>query len=171
MPFRSLCRQLVLALCLAALALPAEAAACYGHKEMHAEQLLRLHSELMVITAICRNGSAGQPLPQAYGSFTKTHIGVLHDAEQTLIDYYGATLKGNSTRHLDTLRTRLANEYGQKAATMTSPRFCAAFRDKVVHYRAASAEEVENEARLLESAGKAYAPLCEEGRLAFKKSR
>ncbi len=172
MLFRSLCARCVLAAVLAAHAVPASSApTCYTPEEMRAEQLLRLHSELMVITAVCRKGSTGQPLPQAYSAFTNKHIDTLRDAEQTMMAYYKATLKGNSVRHLDHLRTKLANEYGQKAATMTSPQFCAAYRDKVVRYRIATAQEVENEERLLEQAGKAYAPLCDEDRVAFRKGR
>ncbi len=137
------------------------ARACYGNEETHAEQLLRLHSELMVITALCRSGSTGQPLPAAYGSFTQNNIDLLRGAERTMMAYYKGTARGNATSHLDRLRTLLANEYGQKAATMTSPHFCAAYRDKVLYYSSATPKEIESEARHLGNLEKAYAPLCD----------
>ena len=38
------------------------ASACYSPAELQAEHLLRLHSELMVITVTCRTGSQGEDL-------------------------------------------------------------------------------------------------------------
>jgi hypothetical protein len=120
--------------------------ACYDEAQAHAEQLLRLHSELMVITVTCRQGSGGQSLPAAYGAFTHKNITVLHDAEGTLTDYYGQHAKGNPVEHLDRLRTILANEFGEKSATMGSGVFCETYRDRVVKMESASSSDVENEA-------------------------
>ncbi len=120
--------------------------ACYNEAEAHAEQLLRLHSELMVITVTCKQGSGGQSLPTAYGGFTHKNINVLHDAEQTLMGYYRQHAKGDPTEHLDRLRTILANEFGEKSANMGSGAFCETYRDRVAKMESASPSDVENEA-------------------------
>jgi hypothetical protein len=140
---------------------PAFAApACYSPAQAQAEQLLRLHSELMVITVTCRQGSGGQDLPSAYGDFTKKNIGVLHDAEQTMISYYKANAKGNALDHLDRLRTILGNEFGQKAADMSAPAFCASYRDKVLQFDQASPADVQNEVQHMEIVERSYVKPC-----------
>ena len=94
--------------------------------------MLRLHSELMVITVTCHQSSTGQDLVPAYTGFTRNNISALHDAEQTMICYYKKAYGGNGVSRLDRLRTLLANEYGQEIANVSAPRFCAEKRDKVI---------------------------------------
>ena len=118
--------------------------ACYTPAQLQAEQLLRLHSELMVITVTCRTDSNGHDLGAIYGDFTKKHIRVLHDAEQTMIGYYKNTGTGKPLDRLDRLRTVLANEYGQKAADMSGSEFCAKYRDRVPQFDAMIGADVEN---------------------------
>ena len=161
MKIKSKLAQVFLSAALAAFAFPAVADnACYAPAQMRAEQLLRLHSELMVITAICHQGSAGQPLPDAYAFFTKKNIGILRTAEQTMIAHYRATAKGDAIGRLDRLRTLLANEFALKSASMSSPKFCAAYRDKVIRFTAATPADIENEAQLMEASSHAYASRC-----------
>ncbi len=153
--------RILMTLALVIFSFPAFAAkVCYTPDQAQAEQLLRLHSELMVITVTCRTGSKGEDLPSAYGNFTKKHIDVLHNAEQTMIAYYKANEKGNALDHLDKLRTLLGNEYGQKAADMTAPVFCEQYRDKVLHFDAASGAEVQNEAQHMQIVERSYAKPC-----------
>jgi hypothetical protein len=142
--------------------------ACYTPAQLQAEQLLRLHSELMVITVTCRTGSNGEDLGAAYGNFTKRHITVLHDAEQTMTGYYKTNVKGNALDHLDRLRTVLANEFGQKAADMSSANFCAAYRDKVVKYDNISGADVQNEVQRMVISDRAFVPSCGAGTTAVK---
>ena len=134
--------------------------ACYTPEQMQAEQLLRLHSELMVITVTCRQGSEGQDLPVAYGAFTKKNLAALHQAEKTMMDYYAQSTKGDATDHLDRLRTLLANEYGQKAATLSAPVFCAKYRDRVLSYNAAPPSAIANEVARMQIAEHGYAKPC-----------
>jgi len=151
----------VMGLALMAAAVPAFAAnTCYTAEQMEAEQLLRLHSELMVITVTCRQGSQGEALPAAYGDFTHRNIRMLHDAEQTMIAYFRDNQSGDPVEHLDRLRTILANEFGQKSATMTAPEFCTAYRDKVLAYDAATSADVLNEVERMKLAERSYAPPC-----------
>src|ERR1700761_9477465 len=107
-------RILLLVLMGILIASPALAAkACYTPTELHAEQLLRLHSELMVITVTCKQGSNGENLVPAYTGFTKNNIVELHHAEQVMINNYKDHGYRDGTEQLDKLRTKLGNEYGQ----------------------------------------------------------
>ncbi|HUY67932.1 MAG TPA: hypothetical protein VMV79_01350 [Alphaproteobacteria bacterium] len=118
-----------------ALAVPASAAsACYTPAELHARQVLRLHSELMVIAIACRTGSDGENLINAYTGFTQDNLDTIRDAEQTMIRYYSRHDGGSGIPQLDTLRTRLGNEASQQMALMSSPVFCAQYRDMVTDY-------------------------------------
>jgi hypothetical protein len=127
---------------------------------MKAEQLLRLHSELMVVAVMCRTGSAGQDLSAAYVSFTQKNIGALHNAEQTMIDYYKETSKDDPIENLDRLRTRLGNEAGQTAAKMSAPNFCARYRDKVCEFSVKSPEAIDKQTKKMAVATPSFVKSC-----------
>src|ERR1700744_2189836 len=95
---------------------------CYSSNQMEAEQLLRLHSELMVVAIECRTSTQGDNLVNAYAGFTKDHINALHDAEHTLMTYYSSIYGGDGVEQVDKLRTNLGNEYGQQRADASAPR-------------------------------------------------
>jgi hypothetical protein len=133
--------------------------ACYSPAELEAEHLLRLHSELMVITVTCHVGSQGEDLVAAYTGFTKTHIKELREAEQTMTSYY-ENHGGDGEDKLDRLRTKLANEFGQKIADLSSQPFCDAYRDKVLAFERASNADLLNEVERMEIADKPYIEPC-----------
>jgi hypothetical protein len=134
--------------------------ACYMPEQTRAEQWLRLHSELMVITVSCHHGSEGQPLPDAYAAFTRKNIHTLHEAEQTMIAHYKTTAKGSPIDALDRLRTRLGNEFGKKMADMSAPAFCALYRDKVTQLNVASPFDIDSQIRRMEITERTYAKPC-----------
>jgi hypothetical protein len=138
---------------------PAQAGArCYSPAEVQAEKLLRLHSELMVITVTCKMGSTGQDLVGAYTGFTKNNINDLHDAEQTMIAYYKKAYGGKGVEKLDRLRTLLANEYGQEIANLSAPVFCGKKRDKVLALYKADSGLMYGEAMAISA--RSYDPPC-----------
>jgi hypothetical protein len=154
----------LLSVSLAAPALARSAApACYSAEQAQAEQLLRLHSELMVIAVTCRTGSDNGNLGTEYGDFTQRHLSALHEAEQTMMGYYKASVKGNATDRLDRLRTILANEFGQKAADMSSASFCASYRDKIAKLENVSGGELQDEVQRMTISERTYAPTCGTG--------
>jgi len=104
---------------------------CYNVRQMTAEQWLRLHSELMVITVSCGQNSSGESLVPLYQNFTQENIASLQKAEATLMKFYKDHYGGNGLQALDKLRTRLGNEYGLKVAELSTPRYCQQFQDKV----------------------------------------
>ncbi len=134
--------------------------ACYSPAELQAEHLLRLHSQLMVITVTCRTGSQGEDLVSAYTGFTNANIQELHDAEQTMMHYYKAQGRSDAVEWLDKLRTKLGNEFGQVIADMSAPAFCQKWRDKPLAYRQLSKADVENEVERMTIAEHSYVRPC-----------
>lgn len=124
--------SLVSLVLLFALASPVHAApACYSEREATAEKILRLHSELMVITVTCRQGSTGRDLSRAYSRLTRQHINPIKQSEKILMAYYAKKNGGNGQKQLDKLRTKLANQYGQVVARESAAKFCQLRRDQV----------------------------------------
>ena len=107
------------------------AESCYSADQALAEKELRYHTELMVITVTCKQGSDGRDLGHAYTGITRHYINDIKEAEHILEDHYASLYGGSGQEQLDKLRTRLANEYGQIVAKESAPRFCALRRDLV----------------------------------------
>lgn len=133
---------------------------CYSPAELRAEQLLRLHSELMVITVTCHQGSKGENLVPYYTGFTQAHIAMLHDAEQIMEKHYRICFGGDGINNLDKLRTRLGNEYGQKIADVSAPSFCSQFRDHVIAMYNATPLQINAEISYLMATERPYEKLC-----------
>ncbi|MGE0109428.1 MAG: hypothetical protein AB7S81_06675 [Bdellovibrionales bacterium] len=140
------------------LARPVEAR-CYEPQEAWAEQLIRIHSELMVITLACKYGSHGEPLAAAYGDFTREHKPLLQRAEARMQAYYREGTCGEIDS-LDSLRTTLANDYGIRVAEVKANRFCQQYRDKVVRMRNLSTAQLDREVQLASMVNETYNPLC-----------
>jgi hypothetical protein len=155
-------KKILLALlCLGVMAAPAMAgSACYTADEAKAENLLRLHSKLMVVTVTCRQGSDGRDLVPAYTGFTQKNIRALHEAEATMTAYYKKTGRGDPTSRLDRLRTLLANEYGKQIADVSAPQFCASERDVVAALADSDSATILGEAQKVSAGAHAYAPNC-----------
>lgn len=133
---------------------------CYTIPEMKSEQWLRLHSELMVITVSCRQNSSGDSLAPIYREFTLNNISALHDAEETLMAFYKNNYRASSIRLLDKLRTRLANEFGHKAAILSAPQFCEIYGDKVDTMNQQTLEQLDQEVTRMIKSEKSEYLLC-----------
>jgi hypothetical protein len=149
---------------LVGLALPALAdnvnRQCYRPVELEAEQLLRLHSELMYITYACKQGSRAQDLLTYYDGFTQKNHDTLLKAEQTLVDFYKTRYQDDGIPHLDELRTKLGNEFGQVAADDSAPLFCRQYRDKVISAYYETPAQLQNDVRHMALTHKSDCPLC-----------
>jgi len=155
-------KKILAALLLVGLASPAYAGGrCYSAEEIRAEKVIRLHSELMVITVTCKQSSTGRDLVRAYTGFTKQNINLIRDAEQTLSKYYAASYGGDGISRLDKLRTQLANEYGQQSADISAPAFCAQRRDKVIAMFDSPPRSLEDESMTAYASDKMYEPSCD----------
>ncbi|MER2519236.1 MAG: hypothetical protein ABTQ34_00930 [Bdellovibrionales bacterium] len=137
-----------------------KAKACYSPIEVQAEELLRLHSQLMVITVTCHQGSNGENLVSAYTGFTRDNIDDLHQAEAIMKSHYKARHGGDGIAQLDVLRTKLGNEFGQIIADMSAPAFCDFYRDKVTALSRNIPGQLENEVQRMTEESRTLVPPC-----------
>jgi len=137
---------------------------CYGPEQAKAEQILRLHSELMVITVTCKRASNGRDLGSAYTGFTRKHVSTIKKAEAALIDFYEVAYGGKGIDRLDRLRTKLANEFGQLVADESAPRFCGKRQDMVISMYDSPPRSLEQAALRRYAAARTQVPLCSRGR-------
>ena len=155
-------KKFLAALLLVTLASPAYAAGrCYSLDEVNAEKVIRMHSELMVITVTCKQSSTGRDLVRAYTGFTKQNINLIRQSEQTLSKYYAASYGGDGISRLDTLRTKLANEYGQQVADLSAPAFCAQRRDKVISMFDSPPRSLQEDSMRTYASDKTYEAVCD----------
>jgi hypothetical protein len=148
------------ALLLAAPAFADSAKECYSPAELKAEQLLRLHSELMVISYACKRSSQGFDLISVYTAFTQSNLPELQKAEKILTNHYIIQYGGDGLAQLDTLHTRLGNEAGQVIADQSLESFCDNNRDVPVTMYFADHKHVDAEIKRMAAWTKSYDPLC-----------
>lgn len=107
-------------------------ARCYSSAEVEAEQGLRIHSELMVISLNCqhvshRNGN----LYIQYKDFSRQHQDLISGYESTMKSYYRRTGRSNPERAINDLRTDLANKVSTDAARMKPNVFCKYYGGRI----------------------------------------
>lgn len=107
-------------------------AQCYTSAEVEAEQGLRIHSELMVISLNCQHiNHVNGNLYYQYKDFTRQHQPLLASYEETMKKYYKRTGARNSEREINDLRTRLANKISTDAAKMSPNVFCSHYGSRI----------------------------------------
>ncbi|PWC33237.1 hypothetical protein [Azospirillum sp. TSO35-2] len=138
--------------------------ACYNRSEHAAEQLMRLHTEMMVVGLTCRTVVPDKKPFDAYQDFSVKNRALLSSSEASLISYYKRTGGGNATRQFDMFRTELANEISRRAATIGIAQYCANFVDRSNAAMTLTADDLrtltsdEKNAGLMHLASK---PLCD----------
>nr|WP_295834917.1 hypothetical protein [uncultured Azospirillum sp.] len=106
--------------------------ACYNRAEYAAEQMMRLHTEMMVVGLTCRTVMPDKKPFDLYQDFSVKNRAMLSNSEASLIAFYKRSGGGNATRQFDMFRTELANEISRRAATIGIPQYCANFVDRSV---------------------------------------
>ncbi|BAI76622.1 hypothetical protein AZL_e02770 (plasmid) [Azospirillum sp. B510] len=154
----------------AAKARPAKAStpaapACYNRAEHAAEQLMRMHTEMMVVGLTCRTVMPDKKPFDLYQDFSVKNRALLSSSEASLISYYKRSgAGGNATRQFDMFRTELANEISRRAATIGIPQYCANFVDRSAAAKDLTADDLrtltsdEKNAGLMHLASR---PLCD----------
>lgn len=104
--------------------------ACYNRAEYAAEQMMRLHTEMMVVGLTCRTVVPEKKPFDLYQDFSIKNRALLSNSEASLIAFYKRSGGGNATRQFDMFRTELANEISRRAATIGIPQYCANFVDR-----------------------------------------
>lgn len=107
-------------------------AGCYNSSEVEAEQGLRIHSELMVISLNCQHVShSNGNLYIQYKDFTRRHQNLISQYENTLKGYYRRAGYSNPELAINDLRTSLANRISNDAARMRPNAFCKVYSPRI----------------------------------------
>ena len=109
----------------------AEAAQCYNDRQFEAEQGLRIHSELMVISLTCMKMPQGASMYQKYQAFTSKNKILLSSYEDDMIEFFRAQGVSAPEKEFHTLRTALANQISQHAIKMSTSNFCQHFGNRI----------------------------------------
>ncbi len=138
----------------------ARAARCYNISQFEAEQGLRIHSELMVISLTCQRIPGHAGLYDKYQQFTQKNRILLADYENRLISYYKSNGSAAPSKQLHTLRTDLANEISQHAVSMSVTSFCSHFSSRIDRALSMDRDTLQRWARQVWPDQKTTAPLC-----------
>jgi hypothetical protein len=110
----------------------AHAQGCYSSAEVEAEQGLRIHSELMVISLNCQHVShQNGNLYFQYKDFTRQHQPLIAEYEQTMKNYFRRTGVSSPEMAINDLRTRLANKISTDSANMKPNVFCGHYGGRI----------------------------------------
>ncbi|MFD1623184.1 hypothetical protein [Azospirillum griseum] len=104
--------------------------ACYTRSEHAAEQLIRMHTEMMVVGLTCKSVVPEKNPFGLYQDFSIKHRALLSSSEATMIGHYKKTSGSSATKNFDSFRTELANEISRRAATIGIPQYCESFVDR-----------------------------------------
>lgn len=116
----------------ALLATTAQASAqCYNQRQFEAEQGLRIHSELMVISLTCMKMPMGAGMYQKYQAFTNKNKSLITGYEADMISYFRDNGHDAPEKQFHTLRTNLANQISQHAIKMSTSNFCQHFGSRI----------------------------------------
>lgn len=105
-------------------------AACYSEAEHAAEQLIRMHTEMMVVGLTCQQVMPDKKPFNLYQDFTIKNRALVSNSEAALINHFRKHSSGNPTRQFDMYRTELANEISRRAAVIGTGGYCANFVDR-----------------------------------------
>jgi hypothetical protein len=103
---------------------------CYTRSEHAAEQLIRMHTEMMIVGLTCKNVVPEKNPFGVYQDFSVKNRALLSSSETTMIGHYKKTSGSSATKNFDTFRTELANEISRRAATIGIPQYCETFVDR-----------------------------------------
>jgi len=133
---------------------------CYTPAELHAEQFLRLHSELMVTAYSCKRSSENVDLISAYTAFTQNNLVDLQKADKVMLGFFKARDGDDGIAQLDDMHTKLANAAGQIIADQSLEIFCDNNRNRPVSLYFATPKELQEELKNMAAMTKSYRPLC-----------
>ncbi len=134
--------------------------ACTTDEEVVADQLIRLHTQLMITGLTCFVPYDDPDLFVSYQDFTLSFQGRIRDSQRTLGAFLGRYMGGNRNRLFDTYRTRIANSESQTVIDVSASRYCAAQQERF--YTVAAFGEADLDAYLQEAAAhyRPHYPAC-----------
>lgn len=108
----------------------AKSSACYSEAEHAAEQLIRMHTEMMVVGLTCQQVMPDKKPFNLYQDFTVKNRSLVSNSEAAMIDHFRKHSSGNPTRQFDMFRTEMANEISRRAAVIGTSGYCTNFVDR-----------------------------------------
>ena len=105
--------------------------ACYSRSEHAAEQMIRLHTEMMITGLACKDVAPEKAPFAKYQEFTVKHRPTISKAEGELMSHFRRTGKGNATNRFDMYRTEVANEVSRRATIIGTDNYCKTFLPRV----------------------------------------
>lgn len=120
----------------------ASAKACYSRSEHAAEQMIRMHTELMITGLSCKDVVPEKAPFAKYQEFTVKHRPTISKAEGELMSHFRRTGKGNATNKFDMYRTEVANEVSRRASIIGTENYCQAFVPRIENAVTLTPDEV-----------------------------
>lgn len=102
----------------------AEGVGCPSRGQVFADEVLRLHTELMVTGILCGSAYGRPDLENDYRLFTERHVDAILDAEGRLSRE--PIVNGDGIDDIDDYRTLLANEEAGRVREMSPSVYCQA---------------------------------------------
>lgn len=116
--------------------------ACYSRSEHAAEQLIRMHTEMMITGLTCKDVMPEKAPFAKYQEFTVKNRPTISKAEGELMSHFRRTGKGNATSKFDTYRTEVANEVSRRASIIGTENYCKTFVPRIENAIALGPDEV-----------------------------
>ena len=110
-------------------------------EEIAAEQIIRLHTAMMVTGLTCHGFYRDPALFDHYQTFTDDHGVRLGAAQDTIGAFLSRYRRGNSSRLFDTYQTEVANAESRLVADASAPTYCRLRRQQ--YFTAATFSEAD----------------------------
>ncbi|WP_448189785.1 hypothetical protein [Azospirillum sp. sgz301742] len=107
------------------------AKACYSRSEHAAEQLIRMHTEMMITGLTCKDVAPEKAPFAKYQEFTVKNRPSISKAEGEMMSHFRKVGKGNATNQFDMYRTEVANEISRRATIIGTENYCQTFLPRV----------------------------------------
>ncbi len=117
---------------------PGGGAACTGHHTTAAEQIIRLHTELLLTSLACGEAYGDSGLYRRYREFTARHADPMRTAQAEVTRGFGSGEAAE--RQFDLFRTELANAESQFMRQVSTNVYCEMRRARYQSLMGASAE-------------------------------
>ena len=119
----------------------ANARECYTINEARAEQIIRIHSELMVVGLNCQHRANLTNAYQEYKRFTNQHAYLLEEQDGVMEAYYTSAGTEKPSRAVHNFRTSIVNKIASDAAVRPDG-FCATYGSRLNFARGLNTQQL-----------------------------
>lgn len=119
----------------------ANARECYTPDEARAEQLIRIHSELMVVGLNCQHRANLTDAYQEYKRFTNQHAYLLEQQDGVMEAFYASNGTAKPSRAVHNFRTSIVNKIASDAAVRPDG-FCTTYGSRLNFARGLNTQQL-----------------------------